>query len=292
MGMTPEVLFPLVGFGASVLASASGVGSGTLVAPALIFAGLTPLTAVGTDLAYAAVAKTVAAGFHWSFGTVRLSTVFRLAVGSLPGGVLGSLFLPVFGSALGVDPDRWTARLLAIVLFLVTALALWPDRSEGRTADPHARELAWPAAVTIGFGVGLIVGATSVGAGAVLGAILLTWRQWDARTVVGSDLAHAAVLATATAFVRAAVGHLDLRIAVLLLAGGDSRGGSGRLGLPARSAPGPALGDGRGDRFRGVETSVTPVPLHISPALGFRGKRGRLWIHGKSRRPRRSGWSA
>lgn len=63
--MTSELLYPLVGFGASLLAGVSGVGSGSLVAPTLIFTGVAPPTAVATDLAYAAVAKAVAAGYHW-----------------------------------------------------------------------------------------------------------------------------------------------------------------------------------------------------------------------------------
>lgn len=37
MGMTSELLFPLVGFGASLLAGVSGVGSGSLVAPTPIY---------------------------------------------------------------------------------------------------------------------------------------------------------------------------------------------------------------------------------------------------------------
>jgi uncharacterized membrane protein YfcA len=218
--MTSELLFPLVGFGASLLAGVSGVGSGSLVAPALIFGGVAPLTAVGTDLAYAAVAKTVAAGYHWTRGSVRLPTVLRLATGSVPGGVAGSLFLPVFGPALGLDPERWTARVLAIVLLLVALVSLWPRRDDGRLRSPGRRELSWPTAMAIGLGVGLIVGMTSVGAGALLGAILLAWSRWEARTVVGSDLAHAALLATAAAFTRATLGQVDLGIAALLLVGG------------------------------------------------------------------------
>ena len=218
--MTSELWFPLVGFGASLLAGVSGVGSGSLVAPALIFTGVAPLTAVGTDLAYAAVAKTVAAGYHWTRGSVRLPTVLRLAAGSVPGGVTGSLFLPVFGPALGLDPERWTARVIAIVILLVALVSLLPRQDDAGPHSPGRRELSWPGAMVIGLGVGLLVGMTSVGAGALLGAILLAWRRWEARTVVGSDLAHAALLATAAALTRAAVGHLDLKIAGLLLAGG------------------------------------------------------------------------
>lgn len=220
VSMRPEILFPLVGFIASLLAGVSGVGSGSLVAPALIFAGVAPLTAVGTDLAYAAVAKAVAAGYHWTLGSVRVPTVFRLAVASVPGGVMGSLFLPVFGPALGIDPERWTTRMLAVVLLFAAVMAVWPHPGASRSMATMRQEIPWPAAIPLGWGIGLIVGTTSVGAGALLGAILLAWRRWDVRAVVGSDLAHAALLATAAALARVAVGHLDLRIAALLLAGG------------------------------------------------------------------------
>lgn len=218
--MTTEFWFPLVGFGASFLAGVSGVGSGSLVTPALIFAGLAPLTAVGTDLAYAAVSKTVAASYHWTLGSVRLPTVLRLAAGSVPGGVAGSLILPVFGPSLGLDPERWTARVLAMALLLAAVASLLPTHEAAGPESLERRELSWPMAIVTGWGVGLIVGATSVGGGALLGAILLTWRRWDIRTVVGSDLAHAALLAAAAALTKGAVGQLDLGIVTLLLAGG------------------------------------------------------------------------
>ena len=54
--------------------------------PALILVfGTAPTTAIGTDLAYAAVTKTVGGWRHWRNGTVDMKIALWLAVGSLPG---------------------------------------------------------------------------------------------------------------------------------------------------------------------------------------------------------------
>jgi uncharacterized protein len=58
----------LIGFGlgVGVLVGMTGIGGGSLMTPLLILVfGVTPITAVGTDLAYAAVTKTVGGYKHW-----------------------------------------------------------------------------------------------------------------------------------------------------------------------------------------------------------------------------------
>ena len=68
----------------------TGIGGGSLMTPLLMLVvGTSPVTAVGTDLAYGAVTKTVGGFKHWRQRTIdfRLST--WMAFGSVPAAIGG-----------------------------------------------------------------------------------------------------------------------------------------------------------------------------------------------------------
>ncbi len=50
----------------------------------ILVLGTAPTTAIGTDLAYAAVTKTVGGWRHWRRGSVDMTIALWLAVGSIP----------------------------------------------------------------------------------------------------------------------------------------------------------------------------------------------------------------
>src|SRR5215470_12865810 len=88
--------YPLVlmSFCVGVLIGLTSMGGAAIMAPFLILVvGVRPVTAVGTDLVYGAVTKIVGAWVHLRQGTVDLPVVRRLATGSIPGGLLGSLMV-------------------------------------------------------------------------------------------------------------------------------------------------------------------------------------------------------
>src|SRR4051812_50134655 len=82
------------------LVGLTGMGGGSLMTPLLIFLGLPPVKAVGTDLAYAAVTKSFGAWRHH----VRQNVNYDVAKGLAPGSVAAS--------GLGVFP-RHRPRSLA-----------------------------------------------------------------------------------------------------------------------------------------------------------------------------------
>src|SRR3954465_10159972 len=95
--MDPLVI--LFGLGVGVLIGLTGIGGGSLMTPLLIFfAGVQPVVAIGTDLAYGAITKTVGGWRHLRSGTVDLGVSKWLALGSVPGVV----------SKAGVDVPKWT----------------------------------------------------------------------------------------------------------------------------------------------------------------------------------------
>jgi uncharacterized membrane protein YfcA len=74
-------------------------------------------------------------------------------------------------------------------------------------------------AVALGAVVGFLVGLTSVGSGSLVVAALTLGTPLGAATIVGTDIAHAALLTTAAGLAHGAAGNIDLRLMLSLLAG-------------------------------------------------------------------------
>ena len=82
-------LYPLSGFVVGAIVGLTGMGGGSLMTPLLILLfGVHPLTAVGTDLLYAAVTKTAGTAIHSKKGNVDWRVAGLLAAGSVPATVL------------------------------------------------------------------------------------------------------------------------------------------------------------------------------------------------------------
>ncbi len=97
-----------------VLVTLTSVGAGALGAAVLLwlYPRLSAVRVVGTDLAHA-VPLTALAGFgHWQLGTVDLTLLGALLIGSLPGIYLGSRLSAVF-------PELWLRPVLATLLLVI-----------------------------------------------------------------------------------------------------------------------------------------------------------------------------
>src|SRR4051812_20340483 len=90
--MDPLVI--LFGLGVGVLIGLTGIGGGSLMTPLLILVvGVQPVVAIGTDLAYGAITKTVGGWRHLRSGTVDLGVSKWMAFGSVPGSITGVALL-------------------------------------------------------------------------------------------------------------------------------------------------------------------------------------------------------
>ncbi|MBM3543260.1 MAG: hypothetical protein FJX44_01945 [Alphaproteobacteria bacterium] len=79
----------LAGFAVGALVGLTGVGGGALMTPLLISSfGVPAQVAVGTDLLYAAVTKSVGGWRHHVADHVVWPVVLRLAAGSLPAALI------------------------------------------------------------------------------------------------------------------------------------------------------------------------------------------------------------
>jgi len=213
----------LLGFGVGVLVGMTGVGSGAVMTPLLILAGVRPTVAVASDLLYAAITKGIGAVQHLRQGTVHLPLVLYLSMGSIPAALLGAKLFTDLERGLGPALDVWVTRMVAILLILLSALTLfdllWP-----RTPKPRKPPLPWTGSVKLltvlaGAGVGLLVSLTSIGSGSIVAALLLYAYRLPAGQVVGSDIVQAVFLAGAAALAHAAGGRVDPPLVINLLLG-------------------------------------------------------------------------
>jgi uncharacterized membrane protein YfcA len=187
----------LSGFLIGFLVGQTGVGGGSLMTPLLVLLfNINPATAVGTDLLYAAVTKTLGTLVHGLNQTVDWRVVFRLASGSTPATLLTLLVLS--RSGLASRQGGAIASILGVML-LLTAVSLVLRRQFLRVVGPYLEGIApkRTAGLTIALGaaLGCLVTISSVGAGALgVTALLLLYPRLPIAVIVGSDIAHAVPL--------------------------------------------------------------------------------------------------
>ena len=212
-----DPLLVLFGFGVGVLVGTTGMGGGSLMTPLLILLfGIKPVVAVGTDLAYAAVTKTVGGIRHFHKGTVQLGIAAWLAVGSIPGALAGVALLEL----LDLEDDLILAIAVGLgvtgALILARALVLTgAGEREGIALDQRHKAFA----VVLGLCVGTLLGVTSAGSGTLIAVGLILGFRLTPRRVVGTDVAHAAVLLWVAAAAHLVSGNVDLGLAGTLLLG-------------------------------------------------------------------------
>jgi uncharacterized protein len=217
----------LIGFGLGVglLVGMTGIGGGSLMTPLLILVfGIKPVTAVGTDLAYAAVTKTVGGFKHYRQGTVDLPLSTWMAMGSVPSALAGVYVVEALQRAGGADFDDLMLTILAAAL-LFTGLATFAralflkqlrDR-ERESAELHKRNKV--AAVALGVFVGFVLGLTSAGSGALIAVGLILVFGLAPTRVVGTDVFHAGILLWAAAAAHVVAGNVDFVTAGTILIG-------------------------------------------------------------------------
>ncbi len=220
--------WPLIivfGFLVGILVGTTGVGGGSLMTPALILVfGTAPTTAIGTDLAYAAVTKTVGGWRHWRSGTVDMTIALWLAVGSIPGAIGGVEVLHVLERALGKEQFDDTLLMMVGGALLVTAVAVLGRalflriKNERDTIEDFQLKHKIAAVVT-GVIVGFVLGLTSAGSGALIAVALIIGYRLTPRRVVGTDVFHAALLLWVASIAHFISGNVDLLLALNIMLG-------------------------------------------------------------------------
>ncbi|HKG35815.1 MAG TPA: sulfite exporter TauE/SafE family protein [Solirubrobacterales bacterium] len=215
----------IFGFGIGVLVGMTGMGGGSLMTPMLILLfGIKPVTAIGTDIFYAAVTKTVGGWRHLRKGTVNLGLTFWMALGSVPASIAGVWLISILQDRIGQEElDSIVYALLGGTLLMVGIITLAralilsnliEERDEFEIKRRHK-----VAAVVIGATCGFVIGVTSAGSGTVIAILLIAIYRLAPQRVVGTDVFHAAILLWAAGLAHWVGGNVDFALAGNILLG-------------------------------------------------------------------------
>jgi len=221
--MDPAIV--LFGLGIGVLVGMTGMGGGSLMTPLLILIfGISPTTAIGTDIFYAAVTKTVGGWRHLKMKTVNMDLVKWLALGSVPSAVAGVILVSWLQTKIGearleelVYAVLGGTLLMVGVITLARALILRNLIDERDRFEVERRHKV--AAIVIGATTGFVIGITSAGSGTVIAILLIAVYRLAPKKVVGTDVFHAAILLWAAGIAHWVGGNVDFVLAGNILLG-------------------------------------------------------------------------
>ena len=218
--------FSLAGLVVGTAVGATGVGGGSLMTPILIlFYGISPAVAVGTDLLYASISKAFGVTLHRSRGTVDWKIVGWLSAGSVPAALL-TLWL-MRGIESDARLDSLIKLTLAVAVILTATFSFFQDsllRLIKRSERPgevgfiarHQRTLT----VICGVLIGALVTISSVGAGVIgMMLLLILYPAHAPIRLVGSDLAHAVLITGIAGLGHAGLGTVNYSMLGWLLVG-------------------------------------------------------------------------
>ena len=221
MAMTWELA--LAGLLTGLLVGMTGMGGGSLMTPILVFLfGISPATAIGTDIAHGAVFKTVGAVQHRRMGNVRARLTGWMLVGSVPMSLVGVWLAARLTQRYGDNVKDLMGQVLGAALLFGAVGLVAKSLVRAKELGDQDWELTnrdRAAAVLIGIFGGFVVGLTSVGSSVFFGLTLLVVFPLRAHKVVGTDIFHAAVLLYVAGAAHWLAANVDFHILGWLLLG-------------------------------------------------------------------------
>jgi uncharacterized membrane protein YfcA len=264
LGVKPEVV--LFGLAVGVLIGLTGIGGGSLMTPLMIIVlGVSPVTAIGTDIAYSAVTKTFGGVNHFRRGNADLKVALWLGYGGVPGTLLGAILVDHLKVANGKSFEHVLlaciagALLIVAVVVLVRSLLLTHLHSRERESFHFTTTSQKIVAIVLGFVLGAILGLTSVGTGALIGVAMLVIYRLTPQRVAGTSVFLGAVLLWVAAVGYAAGANVDFGLTGNLLIG---------------SIPGVWLGSQFVDRVPAQALRVILGVVLLGSALAMASKAG------------------
>lgn len=220
-----DTSYALAGASTGFVVGLTGVGGGALMTPILlIFFGISPTTAIATDLWFAAITKLFGAKVHHANGNVDWQVAKRLWLGSLP---VAMAVVVVVSSGSQITKIDWLTKAIgAVVLLTAVGLVIAPKLAQyargRRLGQPERFKAIQPQLTVISGGIlGLCVALTSVGAGA-LGSVMLLYLyplRMTPHRLVATDIVHAIPLAAVAGVGYLFAGLVDWWMLVSLLVG-------------------------------------------------------------------------
>jgi uncharacterized membrane protein YfcA len=202
----------------------TGMGGGALMTPILVLVfHIQPLAAISSDLVASVVMKPFGGAVHLRHATVRRGVVRWLALGSIPGALLGVVISTSLGSSSDVQHGLKVTLGVALVLAVagITARAILDRRRRTiEAATPSEVAVRRVPTLLVGVAGGVVVGLTSVGSGSLMIVLLmLLYPRLSTRQLVGTDLVQAIPLVAAAALGQLLLGDVKLPLTGALLIG-------------------------------------------------------------------------
>ena len=239
--------FVLLGLGGAVgfLSGMFGVGGGFLMTPLLIFTGIPPAVAVGTEAVQIVATSMSGVLAHWR----RKAVDFKMAGVLLAGGAIGSVIGVLIFSAIRSEGQIDLFISLAYVVFLGIIGALMMSESvrairasrSGKTVSARKpgthgwihglpfkirfrRSRLYISAIPpllIGLAVGILAAIMGVGGGFIMVPAMIYLLRMPTNVVVGTSLFQIMFVTGLAAIMHATLNQtVDIVLAMLLLIGG------------------------------------------------------------------------
>lgn len=217
-----EFGYIVAGFVVGLLVGLTGVGGGSLMTPILLLIfHIKPAVAVGTDLLYASITKSVGIFAHGKLGNIDWNMVKFLSVGSIPASILTILFL----KTIDIESNNAIATIkfwLGVALIITSVAVLFRNKLMQLVKQDRwiPEQYVKPSTVVLGMVLGALVTLTSVGAGALgVTALIMLYPHKKITTIVGSDIAHAVPLTLVAGLGHATLGTINYSLLGILLIG-------------------------------------------------------------------------
>ncbi len=209
-----------IGFVVGTLIGMTGLGGGVLLLPILIFGlRVPPIIAVGSDAVFNFLTKIGSSVVHIRKGMVRPRLVLALAVGSVPGSILGISFLIHLRTVYGMGVNSFIRMAVGVLLVAVPTLLIFQNRIEERVTHRKPTMKSFVGISAIGLLAGFLVGTTSVGSGSIIMMLLLLLYSFSPKEMVGTDIVHAVILTGVAGMLHFRFGNVDLPLVGSLLIG-------------------------------------------------------------------------
>ncbi|MCJ8339509.1 MAG: sulfite exporter TauE/SafE family protein [Pseudomonadales bacterium] len=221
-----ELYYSLAGFVVGLLVGLTGIGGGALMTPVLIVVfGIPVITAVSTDLLYAAITKCGGVVNYYRQRMINWKVVVLMLSGSLPGSWITLNYLSELDNI--SDIESLINTVLGISLILTSVAVFVRSKiqrlsSELATAGKYLWLGKFRPSITVvtGLGLGVLVSLSSVGAGALGTALLICcYPRMKMPEIVGTDLLHAVILTTVAGVGHYSMGSVDLSLLLYLIIG-------------------------------------------------------------------------
>ena len=234
-----------LGGGVGLLSGLFGVGGGFLMTPLLIFIGVPPPIAVGSEAAQIVGASVSGVLAHWRRGNVDVRMGVVLLLGGLVGSTLGVQLFTFLRSVGQVDLIISLAYVIILgligTLMLIESVKSWRRaRATGNARRGKLHQHIWLHGLplklrfpksklyisailpfTVGIGVGILAALMGVGGGFILVPAMIYLLGMPTSVVVGTSLLQIIFVTANVTFLQAYQNQtVDLLLAMLLLVGG------------------------------------------------------------------------